>query len=400
MVIKPKIRGFVCITAHPTGCAAHVDEQIACARRTSDFPSRFKKVLILGASTGYGLSTRIAAAFGAQADTLGVFFERPSSNGRPASAGWYNTAALTRQARLGGRYAGNINGDAFSPQAKDAVVTELKNNMGPVDLVIYSLAAPRRTDPQTGQVYKSTLKPIGEPFTGKSVDTDKQRVEDVTIQPASGDEIEATRKVMGGEDWLLWMQRLREEHLLAEGAVSLAYSYIGPELTYPIYRHGTIGKAKEHLEQSAADVQALLGGLHGAAHVSVNKAVVTQASSAIPVVPLYLSVLMRVMKEKNIHEGTIEQMVRLFTSRLHGNAIPTDNEGRVRLDDWEMREDVQRAVKDIWPAITTENLRDTTDFESYQAQFLRLFGFGLPGVDYNADIDVEVPIPGIINLQD
>jgi len=400
MVIKPKIRGFVCITAHPLGCSAHIDEQIAIARKAGGMPGRFKKVLIIGASTGYGLSTRIAAAFGEGADTLGVFFERPAAKGRPASAGWYNTAALTKAARSEGRYAGNINGDAFTQAAKDAAINAIKEHMGgEIDLVIYSLAAPRRTDPQTGETYKSTLKPIGEPFTGKSVDTDKERIEEVTLQPASDEEIEGTRKVMGGEDWHLWMQALRDAGVLAQGCVSLAYSYIGPELTYPIYRHGTIGKAKEHLEATAADVQDLLEPLGGAAHVSVNKAVVTQASSAIPVVPLYLSTLIKVMKEKGIHEDCIEQMTRLFTDRLAGNTLPTDGDGRVRLDDWEMREDVQEAVKDIWPQINDDNLRDLTDFEGYQSAFLRLFGFGLAGVDYEADIDVEVPIPGIIELQ-
>ncbi len=391
-VVKPKVRGFVCVTSHPEGCAAHVREQIAHVKSQPPLVNGPRKVLILGASTGYGLSSRIVAAFGAKAATLGVFFERPSDKGRPASAGWYNTVALEKLARAEGLYARSINGDAFSDDIKNQTIARLKEDLGAVDLVIYSLASPRRTDPRTGEVFKSTLKPVGAPFAAKSVDTDKKEVTEVNLEPATPEDIRNTTKVMGGEDWELWLDALRNHNLLAPGAVTVAYSYIGPEVTYPIYRNGTIGLAKEDLEKSAARLTAKLADLKGRAWVSVNKAVVTQASSAIPVVPLYISILLKVMAEKGVDEGCIEQIQRLFATQLYpaaGAAAKPDSAGRLRVDDLEMRPDVQEAVKKIWPQVTTANLDTLTAFPRYQAEFLKLFGFGLPGVNYDAEVELE-----------
>lgn len=386
MQVKPRIRGFVCITAHPDGCSAHVAEQITKARADAPLKSAPRKVLVLGASTGYGLASRITTAFGGGADTLGVFFERPSDKGRPASAGWYNTVAFHAAAAKAGLYAKSLNGDAFSDALRAETVATIRKDLGQVDMVIYSIASPRREDPATGAVYKSVLKPVGTEFTAKSVDTDKQIIEDVTLEPATPEELEATRKVMGGEDLKLWLDALRQGDALADSARTLAYSYIGPDVTYPIYRHGTIGKAKEDLE---AAVDALRrDGLD--VRVSVNKAVVTQASSAIPVVPLYISLLFRIMKEKGLHEDCIEQTQRLFTEKLTRPDGPeVDDRGRIRLDDWEMREDVQDAVKQVWPELNTATLGSHTDFAGYQENFLKLFGFGLPGVDYTAETELE-----------
>jgi enoyl-[acyl-carrier protein] reductase/trans-2-enoyl-CoA reductase (NAD+) len=394
-VVKPKVRGFVCVTSHPAGCAAHVREQIAHVQAQPPLARGPKKALIIGASTGYGLASRIAAAFGARAATLGVFFERPSEKGRPASAGWYNTVAFEQAARAEGLYAKSINGDAFSEDIKLQTIARLKEDLGPVDLVIYSLASPRRTDPRSGEVYKSVLKPVGAPFTAKTVDTDKKEVLEITLEPATAEDIRQTTKTMGGEDWEMWLDALRHHNLLAPGVVTVAYSYIGPEVTYAIYRNGTIGKAKEDLENTAARLTAKLAELQGRAWVSVNKAVVTQASSAIPVVPLYLAILLKVMAEKKVDEGCIEQIQRLFATLLYradgANAGPTaDAAGRLRVDDWEMRPDVQEAVKKIWPQVTTANLNEITAFPRYQAEFLKLFGFGFPGVNYDAEVELEV----------
>ena len=392
-VVKPKVRGFVCITSHPEGCAANVRRQIEYVQSRPRLARGPRAALIIGASTGYGLASRIALAFGAKAATLGVFFERAADKGRPASAGWYNSAALVKAARAEGLYASSVNGDAFSDDIKFQTITRLKEDIGPVDLVVYSLASPRRNDPHTGEVYKSTLKPVGAPFTAKTVDTDKKEVLDITLEPATEDEVRQTTKVMGGEDWELWLDALRNHGLLAPGVRTVAYSYIGPEVTYPIYRNGTIGKAKEHLEQSAARLTSKLSMFDGRAWVSVNKAVVTQASSAIPVVPLYLSILLKVMEEKGVDEGCIEQMHRLLADQLYradGAGPRPDAEGRLRVDDWEMRPDVQEAVKQIWPQVTTANLDTLTDFPRYQAEFLKLFGFGLPGVDYEQEVELEV----------
>lgn len=352
-----------------------------------------KNVLVLGSSTGYGLASRIAAAFGAGANTFGVYFERPSANGKTASAGWYNTAAFEAEARKAGLYAASMNGDAFSAEMKAQVIERLKKEMPQIDLVVYSLAAPRRTDPATGESYKSVLKPVGGDYTSKNLDTDKKVVNEVTLTPANEEEIKATVKVMGGEDWKLWIEALDEAGLLAEGCQSMAYSYIGPSVTWPIYKDGSIGQAKKDLYAKGKEIDAILKIKRGRAFVSVNKAVVTQASSAIPVVPLYISILFKVMKEKGLHEDCIEQIQRLFETQMYNdNALNYDENGLVRIDDWEMREDVQKEVFEIWPKICTENLETLSDFAAYQSGFLKLFGFGLEGVNYAAETEIEVPI--------
>lgn len=389
MIIKPRIRGFVCITAHPEGCAEKVRREIEVARAASGEGGP-KKVLVIGASTGYGLSSRIAAAFGHGASTVGVFFERPSSKGKPASAGWYNAVAFEREARAAGLYAKSLNGDAFSDAIKQRAVETIKADLGEVDLVVYSLASPRRTDPRTGETYKSCLKPIGETFTNRTLDTDKGEVAEVSIEPATQEEIDHTVKVMGGEDWERWMDALDEAGVLAPGAKTVAYSYIGPEITWPVYTNGTIGAAKQDVERAAAAISEK----HSCeAFVSVNKAVVTQASSAIPVVPLYISILFKVMKEKGIHEGCIEQMIRLFNDRLYAEDRQLDEAGRIRVDDREMAPEVQAAVAEVWPRINSETLNELSDFVGYQEDFLELFGFGIEGVDYEADVEVVRPLP-------
>jgi enoyl-[acyl-carrier protein] reductase/trans-2-enoyl-CoA reductase (NAD+) len=388
MIIKPRIRGFVCITAHPEGCAAHVREQIAHVQAQGPLKDGPKKVLVLGASTGYGLAARIAAAFGSGASTLGVFFERPGQEGRPASAGWYNTTAFEAEATAAGLWARSINGDAFSNELKTQTIELIQEEMGEVDLVVYSLASPRRTDPRDGETYRSTLKPIGKAFTANNLDTDRKKVAPITIEPASEEEIHDTVKVMGGEDWELWIDALEDAGVLAAGATTCAFDYIGPEVTWPVYANGSIGQAKKHLRETSKKLDARLKVNRGRAFVSVNKAVVTQASSAIPVVPLYISILFKVMKEKGIHEDCIQQIDRLFRTQMYnGGCLNYDEEGRVRVDDWEMRPDVQETVAWLWPKVTTETIDELTDFDGYQENFLKLFGFGLPGVDYEADVD-------------
>ena len=394
MIVQPKIRGFVCVTAHPKGCEARVRQELEVAKAAKKEGGP-KKVLVIGASTGYGLSTRIAAAFGHDAATLGVFFERPSMKGKPASAGWYNSVAFEKAAHEAGLYAKSINGDAFSQEVKARATETIKADLGKVDLVVYSLASPRRTDPETGETYKSCLKPIGECFTNRTLDTDKDEVTEVSIEPAEGDDIEQTVKVMGGEDWELWMQALSEADVLAPGAKSVAYSYIGPETTWPIYTNGTIGRAKKDVERAA---RAISERYDCEAYVAVNKAVVTQASSAIPVVPLYISILFKIMKEMGTHEDSIEQMVRLLNERLYADDLHLDSEGRIRVDDWEMAPDVQAAVGKIWPKIDSETLHELSDYEGYQKNFLALFGFGLPGVDYSEDVEIELDLPSGIGL--
>jgi enoyl-[acyl-carrier protein] reductase/trans-2-enoyl-CoA reductase (NAD+) len=389
MIVKPRIRGFVCITAHPKGCEAKVRQEIEVAKAAAKEGGP-KKVLVIGSSTGYGLSTRIASAFSYGADTLGVFFERPSIKGKPASAGWYNSVAFEKAAHEAGLYAKSINGDAFSDEIKAETIEAIKVDMGQVDLVVYSLASPRRTDPKTGETYKSVLKPIGDSFTNRTLDTDKSEVSEVSIEPASQEEIDNTVKVMGGEDWELWMDALDEAGVLAPGAKSVAYSYIGPEITWPVYTNGTIGQAKKDVERAAA---AISEKHDCAAYVAVNKAVVTQASSAIPVVPLYISILFKVMKAKGTHEDCIEQMVRLLNERLYGDDLKLDDVGRIRVDDWEMEADVQQAVADVWPGISSETLNAESDFAGYQNNFLNLFGFALQGVDYDEDVEVDIDLP-------
>jgi len=394
MIIKPKVRGFVCVTAHPTGCAAHVQEQIDHVKAKGPINHGPKNVLVIGSSTGYGLASRIAASFGSGAATLGVFFERPSEEGRPATPGWYNTIAFTKAARAAGHFAANINGDAFSDEIKQQALTVIARDMGPIDLVVYSLASPRRTHPRTGVVHKSTLQPIGAPYTNKTVDTDKGIVSEVTIQPANEAEIADTVAVMGGEDWEMWMKALADAKLLAPGATAVAYSYIGPSHTWPVYKDGTIGRAKIDLERAGRAIDAKLKAHgNGRAFISVNKALVTQASSAIPVVPLYISILYKIMKAKGTHEGCGEQMQRLFATQLYnGNTLKFDAEGRVRVDDWEMRPEVQNPISEIWPKVTTENLDQLTDIAGYRTEFLKLFGFGLPGVNYDAEVEPHLPM--------
>jgi enoyl-[acyl-carrier protein] reductase/trans-2-enoyl-CoA reductase (NAD+) len=398
MIIKPKVRGFICITAHPQGCAANVASQIEYVKSKGPLGQMPQRVLVIGASTGYGLASRIVTAFGGNASTIGVFFEKPAEEGRTGSAGWYNSAAFEQAAHASGLYAKSINGDAFSDGLKRQVIDIIKADLGQVDAVIYSLASPRRVHPKTGETFKSVLKPIGAPYTNKTVDTDKGVVSEITIGPASEQEIRDTIAVMGGEDWEMWIDALAGAGVLAPGALTVAYSYIGPRVTWAIYRNGTIGRAKEDLEAAAARITGKLGALGGRALVSINKALVTQASSAIPVVPLYISMLYRVMKEKGLHEGCIEQIRRLFAERLgNGAARQLDDEGRIRIDDWEMRADVQAAVEAIWPGVTTENLASLTDIAGYREEFLRLFGFGLRGVDYDAETEPVVPFEVIGN---
>ncbi|MCF7687308.1 MAG: trans-2-enoyl-CoA reductase family protein [Cephaloticoccus sp.] len=393
MIIKPKVRGFVCVTAHPEGCAAHVQEWVDYVKSQPPINDGPQKVLVIGSSTGYGLASRITAAFGSGAGSLGVFFDRPSEEGRSATPGWYNTIAFTNAARAEGLYAKNIMGDAFSEEIKRQVLDTLKADLGQVDLVVYSLASPRRTHPKTGAVHRSCLKPVGTPYTNKTVDTDKGIVSEITIDPANAEEVADTIAVMGGEDWEMWMDALAAEGLLAPGAQSVAYSYIGPEVTWPIYKNGTIGLAKNDLERAAGAIDAKLKATGGRAFISVNKALVTQASSAIPVVPLYISILYKVMKAAATHEGCIEQMHRLFTTQMYnGNTPIFDEAGRARVDDWEMRAEIQAAVAKIWPCVTTENLEAETDIMGYRMEFLKLFGFGLNGVDYDAETEPHVPM--------
>jgi enoyl-[acyl-carrier protein] reductase / trans-2-enoyl-CoA reductase (NAD+) len=388
IVIQPRVRGFICVTAHPKGCAAHVQEQINYVKKQGPIEKSPKNVLVIGASTGYGLASRITAAFAGKANSLGVFFEKLPSSGKPATAGWYNSEAVAKFAQAEGLYAGNINGDAFSNEIKQKAVEEIKKNMGKVDLVVYSLASPVRTHPDNGVVYRSVLKPIGQTFSAKTLDTDKELVKDVTIEPATEQEVADTVVVMGGEDWQMWMDALRQADVLADNAVSVAYSYIGPEVTWSVYKDGAIGKAKEDLEKTAKNITSVMNDKGVKAYVSVNKAVVTQASSAIPVVPLYISLLFKVMKEKNVHEDCIEQIHRLFSEQLFNGKTPKlDEAGRIRLDDREMNQDVQAAVQKLWQQVTSENLKQISDFAGYKANFLKLFGFGLPGVNYEEAVD-------------
>ena len=387
MIIKPKTRGFICTTAHPDGCAAHVQSQIDYVKGQAPLENGPQNVLVLGSSTGYGLASRIVPAFGSGAATLGVFFEKPGRENRTGSAGWYNSTAFEAAATEAGLYARSLNGDAFSDELKEQAINKIRGEMGQIDCVIYSLASPRRTDPKTGDTYRSCLKPIGQSYTNKNINTDKKEISEITIEPASQEEIDHTVKVMGGEDWEMWMDALSAAGVLADDCTTVAYSYIGPELTHPIYKDGTIGRAKIDLEEACARIGGKLAEKGGRAFVSVNKAVVTQASSAIPVVPLYISLLFKVMKEAGTHEDCIEQVQRLFAERLYGGSPDVDEAGRIRIDDWEMRPEIQDAVVAAWEKVTTENLDEHGDFAGYQENFLRLFGFGLDGVDYEAEAD-------------
>lgn len=398
MIIKPRVRGFICVTAHPLGCEHHVRQQIDYVTSQGSIAQGPKKVLVIGASTGYGLAARITAAFACGADTLGICFEHPGGPKTPASAGWYNTAAFERLAAEHGRYAKDINGDAFSDAVKQRAIELIKQDLGQVDLVIYSLAAPRRTDPRTGVVYTSTLKPIGRSVAFRTIDTDKEVVKEAALPAATDSEIEHTVAVMGGEDWRMWIEALLEAGALAGDAKTTAFTYVGKTITRDIYWNSSIGAAKKDLDQKCSALRDRLRDLGGDARVSVLKAVVTQASSAIPTMPLYLSLLFKVMKSKGTHEGCIEQVYRLYKESLYGIHPRVDEEGRLRTDDKELDDEVQRRIQELWPQISTENLHERTDFEGYKSEFLRLFGFGMPNVNYDTDVNPEVPIPHLVRL--
>ena len=387
MVIKPKVRGFICTNAHPTGCAENVKQQIDYIKSLDLAKSTAKNVLVIGASTGYGLASRITAAYGAGAKTLGVFFEKAPTEKRTASAGFYNAAEFDKQANADGLYAKSINGDAFSNECKQQVIELIKADLENIDLVIYSLASPRRTDPVSGETFMSTLKPIGESYTAKNLNTDTQIVGEITVEPANQEEIDNTVKVMGGEDWALWIEALSSAGVLAPACKTVSYTYIGDKLTKPIYGHATIGKAKEHLDTTAL---ALNKNFDVQAHVAVLKAVVTQASSANPVMPLYLAILFKKMQEEGTHEGCIEQLARLFDECLYNDSPRLDDENRYRVDDLELKPELQASIEAIWPLVTTDNLHELSDFSAYQSEFLRLFGFGIDGVDYSADVNTLI----------
>jgi enoyl-[acyl-carrier protein] reductase/trans-2-enoyl-CoA reductase (NAD+) len=389
------MRGFICTTSHPKGCEQNVKNQIEYIKSKGPIAGA-KKVLVIGASTGFGLASRITSAFGSDAATIGVFFEKAPSEGKTASPGWYNSAAFENEAHKAGLYAKSVNGDAFSNEIKKQTLDLIKADLGQVDLVIYSLASPVRMHPVTGVLHRSVLKPIGGTFTNKTVDFHSGKVSEISIEPCSGDDIENTVAVMGGEDWAMWIDALKAENLLAPGATTVAYSYIGPSLTEAVYRKGTIGRAKDHLEATAFAITDSLAAIDGKAFVSVNKALVTQASSAIPVIPLYISLLYKIMKEEGIHEGCIEQIQRLYQERLYTeNAVPVDEKGRIRIDDLEMRPDVQEKVAKLWIEAVTENLSEIGDLEGYRKDFYNLFGFNVDGVDYKVDANELVNIESI-----
>jgi enoyl-[acyl-carrier protein] reductase/trans-2-enoyl-CoA reductase (NAD+) len=395
MIIEPRMRGFICLTAHPEGCAQSVKNQIAYVKSKGAINGP-KKVLVVGASTGFGLASRITSAFGSDAATIGVFFEKEPAEGKTATPGWYNSAAFEKEATAAGLYAKSINGDAFSNEVKEKTIEMIKADLGQIDLVIYSLASPVRLHPTTGVLHRSTLKPIGATFSNKTVDFHTGNVSQVSIEPAVQEDIDNTVVVMGGEDWAMWIEAMKNAGVLAEGATTIAYSYIGPEVTEAVYRKGTIGRAKDHLEATAFEITENLASLGGKAYVSVNKALVTQASSAIPVIPLYISLLYKIMKEKGIHEGCIEQIQRLFEQRLYtGQPVPTDDKGRIRIDDWEMRDDVQAKIKELWDTATSDNLTHIGDLSGYKLDFLNLFGFDFDGVDYDKDTNEMVMVPSI-----
>lgn len=396
MIIKPRVRGFMCVTTHPVGCAANVKQQIDYVKRRGPVASGPKRVLVIGASTGYGLASRITAAFGCGASTLGVFFEREGAEDKPATAGWYNSAAFHQFARAEGLYAKSINGDAFSDAIKQKTIDTIKADLGQVDLVVYSLASPRRQHPKTGVVHNSTLKPIGQDVVQRGIDTDKEVIKEVKLAAATQEEIDNTVAVMGGEDWQMWIDALDAAGVLAEGAKTTAFTYVGEKITWDIYWHGTIGAAKKDLDKRVVDIRKKLAARGGDARVSVLKAVVTQASSAIPIMPLYLSLLFKVMKADGSHEGCIEQVDGLFRDSLYNAAPKLDAEGRLRADALEMRPEIQDQVSALWPQVTSDNIDALTDFKGYKQEFLRLFGFEIDGVDYDADVDPVVPIDGLV----
>ena len=394
MIIKPKIRGFICTTSHPAGCAEHVQQQIELTQQQGPIENGPKKVLVIGSSSGYGLASRISAAFGSGAATIGVFFEKPGTERKTGSAGWYNTAAFDVAAKKAGLYAKHINGDAFSHEAKQKAIKLIKEDLGQIDLVIYSLASPVRKLPETGELVRSCLKPIGETYRSTAIDTNKDTIIEAEVGAATEQEIADTVTVMGGQDWELWMDALQEADVLAPGCQSVAYSYIGTDITWPIYWDGALGKAKMDLDRAANSIDSQLKSLSGSANVAVLKSVVTQASSAIPVMPLYISMVFKIMKEEGVHEGCIEQINRLFRTQLFTNSAAKnlDDANRIRLDDWELRDDLQQKCREIWPTVTTENLFELTDYASYKDEFLNLFGFNFSSVDYAAEVNPEVSI--------
>lgn len=391
MIIKPKTRGFICTTTHPTGCEANIKEQIARVKADGAVSNGPKKVLVIGASTGYGLASRITAAFGSGAATLGVFLEKPATEKKPGSAGWYNSGAFEKAAHAAGLYAKSLNGDAFSNEIRAKAIEMIKADLGQVDLVVYSLASPVRKLPDSGEVIRSVLKPIGNTYKATAVDTSKDILIDAEIEPATEEEIQNTVTVMGGEDWELWMAALKGAGVLADGVKTVSYSYIGTDITWPIYWHGALGKAKEDMDRAAGDLRDSLADINGTANVAVLKSVVTQASAAIPVMPLYIAIGFKVMKELNIHEGCIEQINRMFRSQLYKEGgAELDDTARIRMDDWELRDDVQDKVKALWPQITNENIFELSDYQGYKDEFLKLFGFGVEGVDYEAEVDTLI----------
>jgi enoyl-[acyl-carrier protein] reductase/trans-2-enoyl-CoA reductase (NAD+) len=396
MVIKPKVRGFMCITTHPVGCEANVKHQIDYVKQQGELASGPKRVLIIGASTGYGLASRISAAFGSRASTIGIFFEKEGTERKPGTAGWYNSAGFHKYAEADGLYAKSINGDAFSDEVKQKTIELIKADLGQIDMVVYSLASPRRQHPKTGEVFNSALKPIGKSISGRGMNTDKGTIVDYAFQAATQEEIDSTVAVMGGEDWQMWIDALDDAGVLAEGAKTTAYTYIGDRLTWDIYWHGTIGAAKKDLDKRVLDIRTRLEAKGGDARVSVLKAVVTQASSAIPAMPLYLALLFKVMKSAGVHEGCIEQVDGLFRQSLFGDSPIVDEEGRLRADSKELAPDIQQEVEALWGKVTTENLDELSDFVGYKREFLRLFGFEIDGVDYDADVETQILIEQMV----
>lgn len=393
MIIKPRVRGFLCTTTHPTGCIANVKEQIDYVKANGEIPNGPKKVLVIGASTGYGLASRITAAFGSGAATLGLFFEKEGTEKKTGTAGWYNSAGFHQYAEEAGLYAKSINGDAFSDEIKQKTIDVIKEDLGQVDLVVYSLASPRRQHPKTGELHSSTLKPIGKDIVQTGVDTDKQVLKEFTIEAASQEEVDNTVAVMGGEDWQMWIDALHEAGVLAPGCKTTAYTYIGERVTHDIYWDGTIGAAKKDLDKKVLSIRdTLAANGNGDARVSVLKAVVTQASSAIPVMPLYLGLLFKVMKEQGTHEGCIEQIDLLFRESLYGSSPRLDDDGRLRADYKELTAETQAKVEELWSQINDDNLFEISDMAGYKEEFLRLFGFGIEGVDYDADVNPVVAI--------
>ncbi|PSV23610.1 bifunctional NADH-specific enoyl-ACP reductase/trans-2-enoyl-CoA reductase [Photobacterium leiognathi subsp. mandapamensis] len=393
MIIKPKTRGFICTTTHPVGCEENVKEQIAYTKAQGPIANAPKRVLVVGSSSGYGLSSRIAAAFGGGAATIGVFFEKPGTEKKPGTAGWYNSAAFDKFAKEEGLYSKSLNGDAFSNEAKQKTIDLIKEDLGQVDMVIYSLASPVRKLPETGEVVRSCLKPMGETYTATAVDTNKDVLIEASIEPATEQEVADTVTVMGGQDWELWIDALSDAGVLADGCKTVAYSYIGTEITWPIYWHGALGQAKMDLDRAAKELNEKLAKNGGSANVAVLKSVVTQASAAIPVMPLYIAMVFKKMREEGVHEGCMQQILRMFNDRLFkadGTAAEVDGENRLRLDDWELREDIQQHCRDLWPNVTNENLFDVADYQQYKDEFLKLFGFGIESVDYDADVNPEV----------